>query len=202
MDGLVKELNRLAVQSAILLQRGQCLGLLILGLVQLCLDALLLGLTSLQVSDLLGIAGSTFGLGRTAVTCTATDASGNSATAGFDVVVEYGGGDGINAKKLRSNAGSSNPLSWAWQDAFGNNIDSSNDVQLLSIIDCDNPSMVVLDVAGDPGASGFRVKNGFVWEFNWQSDWNGFNGNFGPLPAGDYCARVESAAPKPATGRA
>ena len=132
--------------------------------------------------------GSVFDPGSTPVSCTATDASGNSATAGFTVVVGYGGGDGIHPKKLRAKAGSSNPLSWAWQDSNGNNVDSSSDKQLLSIVKCNDSSMVVLDVAGDPGSSGFRLKD-FVWEFNWQSDWPDTGAK---LPKGEYCARVES----------
>ena len=133
--------------------------------------------------------GSLFPLGKTAVTCNGSDASGNTTTSGFNVVVQYGGGDGINVSKLRARSGSSIPMSWSWQDNFGNNLDTTNDVQWLSITDCGDPGMVVLDIAGDPGTSGFRFKTGFVWEFNWQASWPDTGAN---LPKGFYCARVES----------
>ena len=65
-------------------------------------------------------------------------------------------------------------------------VDTSGESQMLEIADCDDPATVFLTAAGDPGASGFRVKVDFSWEFNWQSD-----DQFGnPLPSGTYCARV------------
>ena len=134
--------------------------------------------------------GSTFPAGTTTVTCTATDASGNSASATFEVSVGYDTSYGLIPKKRNSKAGSSNPLRWAWRDASGNNVNTANDMQMLSIVKCNDPSMVVLDVAGDPGTSGFRFGNDFVWQFNWQSDWPGTGQK---LPKGEYCARVESA---------
>ncbi len=135
------------------------------------------------------VSGSTFPAGTTTVTCTATDASGNSAAATFIVSVGYDTSYGLVPKKRNSKAGSSNPLKWAWRDASGNNVDTSNDMQMLSIVKCNDPSMVVLDVAGDPGTSGFRFGNDFVWQFNWQSDWPDTGQK---LPKGEYCARVES----------
>ena len=131
--------------------------------------------------------GSVFAPGDTTVTCTGTDASGNSSTEAFIVTVGYGGGVGIKPNKRRVKAGSSNQLTWAWQDESGNNIDSSGDMQLLSIVDC-NDGTVILDVAGDPGSSGFRIKSDLAWEFNWQSDDAAGN----PLPKGQYCASVTS----------
>jgi len=129
--------------------------------------------------------GSLFAPGETTVTCTGSDASGNTASADFIVAVGYIG-DGIYPTKLSAKAGSSNPLTWAWRDASGSIVDTSGETQMLEITDCDDPATVFLTAAGDPGASGFRVKVDFSWEFNWQSD-----DQFGnPLPRGTYCARV------------
>jgi hypothetical protein len=131
--------------------------------------------------------GGTFAPGDTTVTCSGTDAAGNSSTAAFIVTVGYSGGVGITPSKLRSKAGSSNPLSWAWQDESGNNIDSSGDPQDLKIVDCGTQA-IILEAAGDPGASGFRFKSDWTWEYNWQSD----DASANPLPKGKYCASVTS----------
>ena len=86
-------------------------------------------------------------------------------------------------------AGSSNTLSWAWQNEFGQNVDSSGDRQMLKLVDCADTSVIILDVAGDPGSSGFRFKEETLgWEFNLQAD--DADGN--PLARGRYCASVES----------
>jgi hypothetical protein len=129
--------------------------------------------------------GTTFVPGETTVNCTATDSGGNTSTGSFNVLVGYVG-VGIIPTKLRVKSGSSNPLMWAWADEDGNNLDSSGDMQRLRIVDCDNPAMVVVDRAGDPGASGFRFKADLSWEFNWQSD----DDTGAALPRGSYCARV------------
>ena len=132
--------------------------------------------------------GSTFPPGETIVTCTATDNAGNTSSDSFTVTVGYAGGVGIFANKYNVKGGSSLQLTWAWQDEFGNNIDSSDDDQLLRIVDCDDPNIIVLDMAGDPGSSGFRFKSDNSWEYNWQTD----NPDGTPLPRGDYCPSVES----------
>ena len=132
--------------------------------------------------------GSTFPPGETIVTCTATDNAGNTSSDSFTVTVGYAGGIGIFANKYNVKGGSSNQLRWAWQDEFGNNIDSSGDDQMLRIVDCDDPNIIVLDMAGDPGSSGFRFKSDNSWEYNWQTD----NPDGTPLPRGDYCPSVES----------
>ena len=95
-------------------------------------------------------------------------------------------GYGIIPTKLTVKSGSSNPLMWAWGDELGNNLDSSNDTQWLRIVDCDDPDLIVLDEAGDPGASGFRFKVDLSWEFNWQSAFP----DGSSLPKGSYCASV------------
>ena len=121
------------------------------------------------------------------MTCTGTDASGNSSTASFGVQVGYAGGIGITPKKLNVKSGSSNPLSWAWQNENGENIDTSGDIQRLRIVEC-GTSNVIVDIAADPGSSGFRIKSDLSWEYNWQvTDESGAN-----LGNGNYCATVES----------
>jgi len=132
--------------------------------------------------------GSLFAPGQTEVSCTATDFSGNSTTATFIVLVGYANSYGIVPNKVITQAGSSNPLTWVWQDESGSAVDSSGDRQHLRIVECDNVDNVILEMAGDPGSSGFRYKGDWSWEFNWQSD-DAF-GN--PLPKGRYCASVES----------
>ena len=136
-------------------------------------------LTCVPASD------SLFELGRTTVTCTGRDASNNTATADFEVVVGYIG-DGIHATKLRAQSGSSNPLSWAWRDSTGSNVDTSGEMQTLDITDCGDPASVLVSIAGDPGTSYLRLKSDLSWEYNWQSD--DLYGN--PLARGTYCARV------------
>ena len=131
------------------------------------------------------VSGSMFSPGKTTVTCTGTDESGNSSSESFIVSVEYDG-YGIIPNKLSARSGSSNPLTWAWRDATGQNVDTSDQMQELKIVECDNPANVVLDKAGDPGSSGFRFKSDNEWEYNWQSDDDAGN----PLEKGVYCARV------------
>jgi hypothetical protein len=131
--------------------------------------------------------GSMFAPGETTVTCTGEDASGNTASADFIVAVGYIG-DGIYPTKLSVKAGSSNPLAWAWRDATGSIVDTSGEIQMLEITDCGVPATMFLTAAGDPGASGFRVKSDLSWEFNWQSDDQFRN----PLEGGTYCARVST----------
>ncbi len=149
--------------------------------------------------------GSTFPAGDTTVTCTATDNSGNTSTASFTITVGYGGGIGIFSNKYNVNGGSSNQLSWAWQDQFGNNIDSSGDRQMLSVAECADLSNVVVLEAGDPGSSGFRFKTDNSWEYNWQTD----DPTTGVPLDGVYCPSVTSEltgdtlviTPKPVTVR-
>jgi len=132
--------------------------------------------------------GGTFAVGTTVINCDATDSSGNTGSASFDVTVGYSGGVGITPTKLNVKSGSSNPLRWAWTNAAGNNVDSSADTQMLSIASC-STGAVILSAAGDPGSSGFRFKSDLSWEFNWQSD----DVAGSPLPKGTYCATVRSA---------
>lgn len=113
-----------------------------------------------------------------------SDSSGNVAevTRTVDVEFAYPGWTGIIPAKTNIRAGSSNPLTWAWLDADGNAIDTSGDMQMLSIRNC-STGEVVLQMAGDPGSSGFRFKSDNYWQFNWESEG----------PKGQrYCAVVRS----------
>ena len=100
------------------------------------------------------------------------------------VVVEYvyPGASGVLPSKTVVKVGSSDPLLWAWLDENGNALDTSTDVQHLSIRNCDTGT-VVLQIAGDPGSSGFRFKADNFWQFNWET-----SGEKGA----SYCAAVQS----------
>jgi len=121
--------------------------------------------------------------GTYTVTITATDPSGNASTVKRTVIVEFSYGlSGIIPAKTDVQMGSSNPLRWAWLDAAGNAADSSGDMQFLRIEDCTTGALII-DPAGDPGASGFRFKADNWWQYNWDSE----------APEGaTYCAYVVS----------
>jgi hypothetical protein len=116
-----------------------------------------------------------------------TDSSGNVAQLTRTVVVEFKYADitGIIPAKTNIKLGSSDPLTWAWLNSNGDPVDVSGDRQLLRIINCSSGA-VVLDTAGDPGSSGFRLKSDNWLEFNWQAEGPG-------IVAGErYCASVQS----------
>ena len=121
--------------------------------------------------------------GTYTVTYTVTDSSGHQAQATRTVIVDFRyGTTGIIPTKLSVNSGSANPLYWAWLGLDGQPVDSSGDKQYLSIRNC-KTGAVILDLAGDPGASGFRFKDDFYWQFNWDSS----------APGGQsYCAAVRN----------
>ena len=123
-------------------------------------------------------------VGTYLVTITAVDSSGNEAQLNRTVIVEfaYNGWTGIIPTKTNLKLGSSNPLLWAWLDENDNPVDSSGDTQLLSIRNCSSGE-ILLEIAGDPGSSGFRPKSDNYWQFNW--DTYGEKGE-------SYCAVVES----------
>jgi Bacterial surface protein, Ig-like domain len=122
--------------------------------------------------------------GTYAVYISVEDSSGNSAQLTRTVIVEfsYPGWTGIIPTKISVKIGSSNPLLWAWLDENNNPINTSGDVQELSIRNC-STGEIVLQMAGDPGSSGFRYKSDNYWQFNWESE--GIKGQ-------KYCAVVRS----------
>ncbi len=121
--------------------------------------------------------------GTYTVYISATDSSGNTTEITRTVIVEfmYAGFTGIDPRKTVVNRGSSDPLLWAWLNANGSAVNSSGDMQMLQIKECSS-GVIVLQMAGDPGASGFRYKANNYWQFNWETD----------VPPGDYCAIVQS----------
>jgi len=123
--------------------------------------------------------------GSYSVVITATDESGNTATAVRTVIVKfvYADGTGIVPKKLIVNLGSSNGLLWGWLGDGGNLVDVSGDMQILRIREGSCSGPIVFEMAGDPGTSGFRFKNTFEVQFNWQVE-----GEIGK----QYCAEAES----------
>ncbi len=125
--------------------------------------------------------------GSYTVVISATDTSGNRSEVTRTVIVGYAGFTGITPKKIDPRLGSSNPLSWAWLGENDQPTDSSADMQMLRIEEC-LTGAIVFQVAGDPGTSGFRYKNG-TWEFNWQVQDNSVYSR--DLP---YCAIVRSGA--------
>ena len=122
--------------------------------------------------------------GTYSVLISATDSSGNTAQVTRTVTVNfsYAGWTGIIPTKTSMQVGSSNPLVWAWLDGNGNPVNTSDDVQELTIRNCSNGD-IVLQMAGDPGSSGFRYKSDNYWQFNWESE-----GEKGQR----YCAVVKS----------
>jgi len=121
--------------------------------------------------------------GTYTVLLSATDSSGNTTQLTRTVIVEFVYGmTGIIPAKTNVKIGSSNPLEWAWLGADGMPVDSSGDIQHLTIRNCETGE-IILAPAGDPGASGFRYKSDHYWQFNWET--------FGEQGK-SYCAAVRS----------
>ena len=142
------------------------------------------------------LSGTFFAFGTTTVTCTATDASGNTATATFPVIVQYGAAEGINFQKGRIRAGSTVPLEFGWRDASGNLMDSSAADPVVTARD-KATGQIVLNPGEFPGNSDLRWDpNMNLWNFNWQtvcSDSAGPSCPAGsPLPGGKYLLQVVS----------
>jgi hypothetical protein len=124
--------------------------------------------------------------GTYTVTITATDAYDNESTATRTVKVAYEpypDATGVRATKLVVNLGSSNALYWGWLDEAGNLIDVRGDTQILRIREGSCKGPIILQMAGDPGSSGFRFKSDNEVQFNWQVE--GKKNRY-------YCAEVES----------
>jgi hypothetical protein len=130
--------------------------------------------------------GSSFALGTTTVDCTATDATGFSDNASFNVFVTLGAGSGLSSNKKTVKAGAVASFNWVWVDFSGNPVDVGEGNQDIEarLGTCSNPlGADVLDE--DPGSSDIR-RSGDGWTFNWQTVGNGDI----PIETGTYCVTV------------
>jgi hypothetical protein len=128
-------------------------------------------------------------LGLATVSCTATDASGNSATASYEVQVTYGDPVGIFVDKKNVKAGSSVPLRFGFAGAGGELVDSSGADPIVSSRDCATGQKVVLSPGEFPGNSDLRYDaSQRLWKFNWQTVL--MDGT--PIPGDAYCLQVTS----------
>jgi hypothetical protein len=134
--------------------------------------------------------GSTFPIGTTTVTCSATDSHGNKATGSFTVTViqQYGfvGVQNLPPPAGKSfNSGSVVPLLWRF--TLGGTAFNSSAV---------NPVITITGASGtstfspqNPGNSSFQpptAANGWTWQFNWQTV--GTTGT--ALPSGVYTVTI------------
>jgi hypothetical protein len=110
-------------------------------------------------------------VGEYTVFISATDSSGNTTALTRTVIVEfkYLGVTGIQVSKTSVKIGSSVSMTWAWLGANGA-VDSSGDLQILTINECANPGIVILNAVGDPGSSGFHFKSNNYWQYIWQTE--------------------------------
>jgi hypothetical protein len=129
--------------------------------------------------------GSVFPPGLTTVTCTATDASGNSSSDTFDVIVEYGE-SGLRSNKKVVQAGAVAGFEWAWTDSSGNPMPTGveNNTIEARAGTCPSSSPDILDE--DPGSSDMREMSDYSLIFNWQTD----DSEGIPIPDGPYCVTV------------
>jgi hypothetical protein len=130
--------------------------------------------------------GSAFPLGTTTVDCTATDATGFSDNASFNVFVTLGEGSGLSSNKRSVKAGAVASFNWIWVDFSGNPVDVGEGNQDIEarLGTCANPlGADILDE--DPGSSDMR-RSGDGWTFNWQTVGDGET----PIETGTYCVSV------------
>ena len=124
-----------------------------------------------------------------APTRTTPAASGNAATASYDVEVIYGDPVGIFVGKNNVKAGSSVPLRFGFEGAGGQLIDSSGADPVVSARDCATGQNVVLLPGQFPGNSDLRYDaSQSLWKFNWQTVF--MDGT--PIPGDTYCLQVTS----------
>jgi uncharacterized protein YjbI with pentapeptide repeats len=147
------------------------------------------------------LSGTTFVLGVTPVTCNATDASGNTASASFDVTVLLNDGGGVGGGGRNIKAGSSKPLGWSWENSLGNIILLTSDTQQLKVFSgsCSTIQATPEEDLADlvvhftfPGSSGLQLLADNSWQVNWQTV-DEITGE--DLPGGDYCARADLVVP-------
>jgi hypothetical protein len=130
--------------------------------------------------------GSTFAIGMTTVTCSASDTRGNTATRTFVVTVNIRYGF-IGVQNLPPppgktfNPGSAVPLKWQFT-VGGVAVNSS---AALPIVTITGPNGSQTSTPADPGTSSYQpptAANGWTWQFNWQS----------PATTGSYSVIISS----------
>jgi len=130
--------------------------------------------------------GSSFAIGTTTVTCSASDTRGNTATGSFVVTVNIRYGF-IGVQNLPPppgktfNPGSAVPLKWQFT-VGGVAVNSS---AALPVVTITGPNGNQTSTPADPGSSSFQpptAANGWTWQFNWQS----------PGTAGSYSVTIGS----------
>jgi hypothetical protein len=138
--------------------------------------------------------GSTFPIGTTTVTCSASDTRGNTATGSFVVtVIQQYGFVGVQnlpppAGKV-FNSGSAVPL--RWQFTIAGAVFNSTAVNPKITISGPNGTLTFTPL--NPGNSSFQLPsaaNGWTWQFNWQT----LDNTGRALPAGVYSITVTSQA--------
>lgn len=119
--------------------------------------------------------GGTFPVGTSSVSCTATDAAGNTAMKSFTVTVNkagYFGLDGVYANGSKS-INSSVPLDFGFTGSSGSRVDSAAAEPVVTVYfsgarTC-GTSLGSL-VASYPGSSDYRYSaSGLNWQFNWKT---------------------------------
>jgi len=114
------------------------------------------------------------------ITCTATDASSNSATASFALTVRYLYDINLIPPKGRARAGSTVPLDWQYLDRFGGNpVDGSNIDVRVAWAKMTSSSCLTRDTSSPEGSSGIGDDSGNsdfrysssndTWQFSWQT---------------------------------
>jgi len=134
------------------------------------------------------VSGDQLPIGDTVVSCSATDASGNTAGVTYTVKVQYGSSFGVNFSKGNVKAGSSVPSTFGWLDSGSNRINSSDADPVVTARTCDS-NMVVLNPGEFPGNSDLRYDaSRDEWKLNWQTVFT--DGT--PIPGATYCVQVIS----------
>ncbi len=132
--------------------------------------------------------GDPLAVGETEVSCTATDASDNEASASYTVRVEFGSSFGIDFSKGGVKSGSTAPSTFGWLDESGNRIDSSDANPVVTAKICATGE-IVLNPGQFPGNSDLRWDATMLeWKFNWQTVFE--DGT--PIPGSLYCVQVIS----------
>jgi hypothetical protein len=117
--------------------------------------------------------GSIFALGKTTVSCSATDTHNNSASASFTVNMNYGFGgllspyDASKSYKIKSTI----PLKWQYKSSTGAVLASAGAAPTFAVYKVTNnvEASTVVDLA-DAGASGLQYDGtSNTWQYNWKT---------------------------------